>query len=333
MRISNAQWQGALLALVMSYAGTSLGQSAAEGETIGSDAAPAEAPADDGKAAKRSQADEKESPPRPFIERSLVMAPEQVGKFKLVKMNDYPGQPGAGIQLRYEHEDFPGVRVDLFVYPAGRVDRQKVLISAMSELRASVQYAVDQGQYSGLVWGEESDFDLANVQEDGSILAPRVAETPDERGGEAAEIEATIAAAQAREDYRVGRRLDARMNIGDEAMNTRGYLFYRGLFLVKGRVSAPPKLMPGEIFDRFTNHAMATLVPEVRVRSTGDCHKSTIYYDPESKNPALQLAGQMAATNVRTGHEQCAKVLDENVAEGYRAMPLVFDPSMWGGKG
>lgn len=305
MRISKALWQGALLALVACGSAASLAQDAV-------------------------QAEARQAPARPFIERSLVIAPEQVGKFTLYSMNDYPGQPGAGIQVRYRHDDFPDVRVDLFVYPAGRVERTPLLDRAMRDLRQSLEYAVKQGNYSGLEFGTDGEFDLRRVDSDGSLRAPDEEATP---AADAPDLDAVLVAASNQQDYRVGRLLEARLRMGEEAMESHGYLFYRGLYLVKGRISATPLDLPGEAFARFTQFAMATLVPAITARSTGGCAHDEIIVDPDAKDASQTLVRQLVASAARDEQEQCAEQLDETVPAGHRALPLVFDPDMWAGEG
>ena len=323
MRISKTLWQGALLALVTCGPAASLAQDAVEADTAAtetseSDAAQAEAP----------KAEAKKEPTRPFIERSLVIAPEQVGKFKLYSMNDYPGDPSSGIQVRYQHEDFPNVRVDLFVYPAGRVDRGPLLDRAMGEMRQSLEYAVEKGSYSNLTIGKTGEFDLRRVDSDGSLLPPDA-----KPAAETEDLDAVLAAVSNQQDYRVGRQLEARLTMGNEAMDSRGYLFYRGLYLVKGRISAPAISLPGESFERFTQLAMATLVPAISTRSTGGCFSNEIRVNADDANVSENLAKQLVVAAAREEHEQCAASLDETIPPGHRAMPLVYPPGSWGGKG
>lgn len=322
MRISKTLWQGALLALVTCGPAASLAQDAVEADTAAtetseSDAAQAEAP----------KAEAKKEPTRPFIERSLVIAPEQVGKFKLYSMNDYPGDPSSGIQVRYQHEDFPNVRVDLFVYPAGRVDRGPLLDRAMGEMRQSLEYAVEKGSYSNLTIGKTGEFDLRRVDSDGSLLPPDA-----KPAAETEDLDAVLAAVSDQQDYRVGRQLEARLTMGNEAMDSRGYLFYRGLYLVKGRISAPAISLPGESFERFTQLAMATLVPAISTRSTGGCFSNEIRVDADDANAGENLAKQLVVAAARQEHEQCAASLEETIPSGHRAMPLVYGPEMWGVK-
>lgn len=309
MRKPTADWRAALLALAIGSAGGAMAQAApatdADPAHGGSDAAPA----------------------RPFIERSLVIVPEQAGKFVLQGMKDFPGQPGAGIHVRYRHEDVPGVRLDLFVYPAGRVEPERVLDSAMVELRQSLQHAVDKGSYSNLEIIAEGPFDLRRVDSDGSLLPEGEAPAP----GQEIDPAALLAEVAGIADYRLGRRLEARLSMGDEALDSRGYVFYRGLYLVKGRVSASAKVLPGEALDRFAHHAMATLVPVMATRSTGGCHHSEIVIDPDAPDVADVLREKLVASSARAEQEQCAPALDETIPEGHRAMPLVYPPDAWKG--
>lgn len=265
---------------------------------------------------------------RGFIEKSLLLAPESIGQFRLAGARDYPGDPGSGVGFRYQHEAFPEVRIDVFVYPVGRVDRDTAVAQGIAEVRASVENAVEQGGYGDLVFGEETSFDLRRVDADGALL-PAAAE-PGLPMGDALDAQLSRAVARVEADLEpaIGRRLDIQMSIDGAHQNSRAYQFYRGLYLYKGRISAPPTLLPGEAFDRFTNHAMASLVPQIQVRSTGSCHESNIYVDPDEVD-AVDFAAQAKRALLRSELDQCRETLDETVPDGFRAIPLEFAPSMW----
>jgi hypothetical protein len=265
---------------------------------------------------------------RGFIEKSLLLAPETVGKFSLYSANDYPGDPGSGVGFRYQHADFPEVRIDLFVYPIGRVDRDTAVVQGIAEVRASVQNAADQGGYADLVFGEEVEFDLRRVDASGDLLPAAAAPGDADDGEIESQVLRAMAGADAAVEPAIGRRLDMQLSIGGAHQNSRGYQFYRGLYLYKGRISAPPTLLPGEAFDRFTNHAMASLVPAIQVRSTGACHESNVYIDPDKEDTA-DFAGQLRRAMLRSELEQCTETLDESIPEGFRALTLEFDPALW----
>jgi hypothetical protein len=265
---------------------------------------------------------------RPFIERSLVLAPEQAGEFALQKANDYPGQPQSGVGLRYVHPDFPEVRLDLFVYPAGRLDRDTVVADAMTGLRASIEDAAKQGAYTDLVFGEETAFDLARVDREDGSLRP----TASDARGDKAKKESTLAQLLGAVPESVegrGRRLPMSLRFQGEAQNSLAFLFYRGLYLYKGRVSASPQHVTDENFQRLANLAMLALVPAVQVRSTGACHDRQLVVDVADDASTREFGQQLMETVARATSENCAETLDETVPEGYRALPLQFDAAMW----
>lgn len=248
-------------------------------------------------------------PERPFIERSLVLAPERVGAFTLVAMGDFEGSPQAGVSMRYQHDDVSEVVLDLFVYPMGRIERERALEFGMRTTRDDINRAVSQGAYSDVDYADEQAFDLRTVGDDGSA-GPVGEDGPD-----------------------LGRRQALRYVRKEGPMDSLIFMFHRGLFLTKGRLSALPEQLPQENFDRFANHAMATLVPAIEVRSTGGCSSHSIYVDPKLEDDAMQA--QLLAGVERTARlqkeENCADKLDTTLPEGMRGQVLVFPPEMWRG--
>lgn len=249
------------------------------------------------------------TPERPFIERSLVLAPERVGAFTLVGMRDFEGSPQAGVSMRYQHDEMSEVVFDLFVYPVGRMDRTRALDYGMRTTRADIDRAVSQGAYADVEYADEQAFDLATVGDDGSA-GPVGADGPG-----------------------LGRRQALRYVRKEGPMDSLIFLFHRGLFLHKGRLSALPEQLPQENFDRFANHAMATLVPAIEVRSTGGCTNHDLYVDPKLDGEAMQaqlLAGAERIARLQK-EENCAGELDATVPAGMRGQLLVFPPQMWRG--
>ena len=269
---------------------------------------------------------------RAFMESSLVLVPESVGEFRLVSSNDYPGHPEWGAGMRYAHPDFPDVLVDLYVYPVGRADRGDALDSGMGQLRDELSAMTDQGRYTDMAYGDEVDFNLASVAADGRIdlagSGPEQAAAPrtDEQ-----EILAAIAGVEASLDPAVGRKLPLRFARDGEPLDSVAYLFYRGLFLYKGRISTSARAMPQDSFDRFANHAMARLVPAVAVRSTGGCHQTTISVNPDASPEQVQRQLMLGAAEslARSENEGCSEKLDPTVPWGHRGIRMEFPPSMW----
>ena len=307
--------------LMLSLAMLSLGAVASD--------APAAPGAGDPKVAGKRKGPDTAAPARPFIERSLVLAPERVGDLALVAMQDYPGNPAAGVGIRYQHPEFLGVRLDLFVYPAGRVDQDALLEQGMAGVTREIEGQADKGRYTDLAFDPIRDFDLRQVATDGSL------EPEGESDVDAAEPEAWIEGFlleyAGAADADTGRLMDVRLSIDGQAYHSRAFLFYRGLYLYKGRITTPIREMPGETFERFSQHAMAQLVPAIEVRNTGGCSDQVIHVDPDAGSEEAQAAFQRAVVeaSMQATSENCRATLDETVPEGMRAVPLAFDPAMW----
>lgn len=244
---------------------------------------------------------------RPFIERSLVLAPERAGQFSLVRVYDFEGRPDAGVGLRYQHADVPEMLLDVFVYPAGRLPRDRALDLGMESTRADLSGTVAQGAYSDIVYDEEVAFDLATVAADGSA-GPVGEPGPG-----------------------LGRRQSFQYVRAEGPMDSLIFMFQRGLFLTKGRASVLPKRLPKDSFDRLANHAMATIVPLIEVRSTGGCANRTIEIDPDLEGGEFQaqLLAKMEDVLRQSAEEGCDTTLDESVPPGMRGQLLVFPAGMW----
>ena len=76
-----------------------LPQRTAEQDAAEADVATTEATEAEAANAEAPKPKAKDAPSRPFIERSLVLAPERVGDLALVAMQDYPGNPAAGVGM------------------------------------------------------------------------------------------------------------------------------------------------------------------------------------------------------------------------------------------
>lgn len=312
-----------------------------------------------GKAADDDATTQPEDAGRAFIERSLVLVPEQAGAFRLGKANDYPDRPDLGVGMRYVHPDFPAVRLDLFVYPIGRVGRDQALAHVLSGVREGVDAGVAQGVYANVVMGEETVLDLRGVAEDGSLL-PEAGATPavepvdavassdttartDEHGpaadpqADATEpslndvLEAMGGDIDEKTDWRLGRQLAMHLDYHGEPQDSLAFAFYRGLYLYKGRISASPVDVPAESLQRLGRHAMTVLLPALQVRNAGSCSKQEIEIDARLEGDALtkQLAEGLFTTQALAEAENCEETLDETVPEGYRGLALEFDPAVW----
>ncbi|GGA87187.1 hypothetical protein GCM10011521_27020 [Arenimonas soli] len=275
-----------------------------------------------------------EAPKRAFIERSLVVAPESLGEFRLAGMDDFPDQPQAGVALQFNHPDFPDVVISLFVYPVGRVDRETALEQGMEQFRRELAMLSAQGHYADVAYGDETAFDLDAVAQDGQAvvpdLPPEVPET-DKPASSEERFLALVAEIEPGMDTTLGRRLPLRFTRDGRPTDSATFMFYRGLHLYKGRVSAAAGALPADSFERFANHAMTRIVPAVQVRNTGGCDQTSITIDSQAgeEQQQEQLMRGIIESARRNEDEKCKPVLDKSVPAGHRAIELVYPASMW----
>ncbi|MDQ3494057.1 MAG: hypothetical protein M3485_00635 [Pseudomonadota bacterium] len=203
---------------------------------------------------------------RGYIETSYLIAPRQVAAFVLESARYDPDQKYAGAGFRYLTGHHQETRIDVYVYPAGRMDQTTALGDGMKAFRADIERAVAAGQYTNLRLQDETDFSLVD-------RAPAAASgsTGDQN---ATEILNTISDAIRPE----GRKLLMSLNIQphDWPMHSVGYLFYRQLYYFKVRATAAQERVSADDFHTLADHVAHTLVPAIEVVNVGDCANSVI---------------------------------------------------------
>ena len=300
-----------------------------------------------------------DAPKRPFVEQSLVLAPEAAGEWTLAKANDYEGNPGAGVGLNYVHAGHPGVRLDLFVYPIGRLtpdEAGRALDGEIATLRQQLMQMAAEGTYESPRFDEPLTVSLAlpAPAEATDVTVETGAGSPAAEGqgsaidagtpsaGEAADPAAhpnldealleLLAQDEARDRRLPGRKLSIQLGRDGQPLTSRAYVYYHGLFLYKGRITASHQVIAPGVLDALADQAMETLVPLVRVNSTGGCHESVVHVDAsaDADAAALQMVSGLLASQARAERENCGPTLDETVPAGIRALRLVFPPEAWG---
>ncbi|MGE8288703.1 MAG: hypothetical protein ACN6RG_12125 [Stenotrophomonas sp.] len=222
---------------------------------------------------------------RPYVETSYLIAPRQVGDFELQGSSFDPGQKFDGAGFRYALKDHQETRVDIYVYPAGRMSPTEAIESGIRDFRASMTYAAEHGTYSRLQELRDDPFPLDAADTRGS-------ETP------ANDLDAQVIHAIAQAEQVTGRRLQMQLNLmpRDWPMYSNGYLFYKQLYYFKLRASAAQERISQEQFHALTDQAARTLIPALQVANIGGCKDTTIYLDKDAspEQSALALATQVS---------------------------------------
>ncbi len=215
---------------------------------------------------------------RPYVETSYLIAPRQVGDFVLESSSFDPDQKFEGAGFRYALKDHQETRVDIYVYPAGRMSPAEAIQSGVRDFRASMNYAAEHGTYSRLQELRDDPFPLDT------------ADTGDKTA--ANEFDAQVIQAVAQAEQVSGRRLQMQLNLmpRDWPMYSNGYLFYKQLYYFKLRASAAQERISQEQFDALTDQAARTLIPALQVANVGSCKDTTIYLDKDASPDQIALA-------------------------------------------
>ncbi len=292
-----------------------------------------------------------------FIAESRVIAPQRVGEFLLEGTRRYDGQDKfGGVSFRYQHPDYPQLRIDLFVYPVGQREAEELLESGMRHFLASMQPAVDAGVYRNVIEGETVEFDLDlplnDLQNDKSSSDAvstngdkgKNRSADDEKDAKSSEREARIAKLLTAGKHIDGRRMslsyDYRGDTPDEwfPMRSRTYLFYRQLHYFKGRISAATSQIDEAAFTAFTDRAMRELVPAVQAYNIGSCGNSTVFVnvDAPKEVAADQLMYNLIEATTRTASYNCHAKADEKeltaLGKGAAVETFVYSATDWKAK-
>lgn len=241
-------------------------------------------------------------PVRQLIEHSHLIAPHQVADYRLADSRFDAGNLPSGAAFYYQHMRHPDVRFSVFVYPAGLGAQAATLARGMEEFHASLQQATQQ---IGLTTShiEQAPFELL------------------------------IPAASGKGRHRVpGNRLLLAQTQRGTALHSAGYLFYRGLYFYKLRVSVPEASMDRAAFTQLADHAARTLVPAITVMNVGGCGNDGTLYLPRDGSPeqiAATLTGQLMDMELRS----CSSRLDaEALQEKSRDAEVIrinYPPNTW----
>jgi hypothetical protein len=265
-----------------------------------------------------------DTPPRAFVAETAVVAPREVGDYRLVEHHFDPANKTAGVSLRYVDARQPDVPIDVFVYPAGSRDPARAVHEGMADFRSSLDQAVAKGYFTGLRIVEDGTFDVRGVP----AAAPRSRST-------ATSLPPALEALVRPEPLR-GHRLVLAFERDGQPQQSAGYLAYKQLYFLKGRITRPADAMAPSAFAEFGDAAMRTLIPAIEALNDGRCSEKTIHLDDDEKdatrrtNALLAQVGESMARGLRDG---CMgpKPLEQARAatEGNVVVDIAYDASEW----
>lgn len=314
---------------------------------------------------------DKRGKPRAFIESSAIVAPQRVGEFMLEGSQQWPDQKFAGVQFRYLLPGHEALRIDVFVYPHGDMPQARAIETGLRDFLDTLEAQVRAGNFSDFQVLNDAPMTLprfaSSVAEkalpaaaseapagtaegtpkDTAATAPAQAAAASEaQTGDATDpadadpITALLAeAAQSK-----GRRLALSYRIADPdipsqriEMRSMGYLFYKQLYLFKGRISAAASQIDEAEFQTLTDRAMRELIPAIQVFNTGSCAQVAINVDPDkldgdsADSIALDLIAAMNAKIERNCGERLDTPEFKAASRDAEVRRVDYDPEDWGG--
>jgi hypothetical protein len=172
-----------------------------------------------------------------FIEQSRIMYPRQAGELALIGSRFDEQRVHAGVTLTYELPS-SGIKLEVNIYPAGRMDESAAMQSGVAALRSALENGMRSQAFSDFRKLGERKLDL-EVHE-GTTLH--------------------------------GRLLSYAFATADARFELRALLFYRFDYYIEVRAGA--ESVPGTQLDQAVVRVAADLVPAIRVANRGDCSLS-----------------------------------------------------------
>jgi hypothetical protein len=247
---------------------------------------------------------EEAAKPAPFIERSFVRFPVDEPGYRLVEANTMPGRPDYGVSLRYDVADAPGLRLDIYVYPLGRVPPARALELGLKDVEGGIRGKVADGTYGDARFDAPAVFDLTPPEAPSTPATPTDAPKP---GSDEARVLETLASLKAADRSLEGRRQAITLVHRGHEEESLAYLFYRYLFLVKVRASTNSALVPAASFSETVDAAVTRLVPRIEVVNVGACGAIVIHKPRAEGDKAMQaeMTQELLGEAERVRREGC----------------------------
>lgn len=258
---------------------------------------------------------------RAYVETSYLIAPRRVGDFVLDGSQYDENQKYSGVGFRYVADGHQETRIDVYVYPAGRMGQATALTEGMKAFRADLTRAVDAKAYTNMVLQNEQEFLLANDA--------HVADSESSQDGNAAELLEAIASATRPS----GRKLAMTMNLQprDWPMHSSGHLFYKQLYYFKVRATATQDRITTEQFNELADRAARTLMPAIEVVNVGECANSviTIAANASPDEAAKALVTQATEHQGYNCHATAEAAEIKKKSANAEMIDISYDPQEW----
>jgi hypothetical protein len=287
-----------------------------------------------------------QQPAQAFVSETYVIVPKRIGAFVLEGTSYDPAEKYSGVGARYVDSDHEAIRVDLYVYPAGRMPQAEAVERGMTPFRESFDAGMRLGYYKQVEIDDDAPFaiPLRGALEAGKDAQAAAGDAPPAAVADAAPAAPTgrdlpdgLAKLLQPEPLR-GRRLKMRylFEPGDVPMRSRGYLFHKQLYFFKGRISAAESAVDEAEFSAFSDRAMVELVPAVEALNIGACGNVVVNVDSKTSKGGKDddMARAMLEGILRTTSDNCSTAVPKDLdkrGENAEVVKIAYDPGDWNG--
>jgi hypothetical protein len=280
-----------------------------------------------------------------FIYKSYIEVPKTAGPFTLIGTSYEAKTFYGGVTTEWKAPGAtPSLRVDVFVYPAGRNDEPAASAASMDEVEAALAEASKQGLYSNVKKGAREPFVVVrpdSTMMDGDKKKRKAAFDPTPKPEAKLEVSGdskdpmlkAIAESMAPPNNH-GLRLNLSFDRDGGTWRSAAFVFYRNLFLFKVRISVPVEEMPQDAFDRLAESTAREVVPRIRVLNFGTCGNLEINPPAEGTDKEKgdqSMADQLLRGLGRIGNENCASAPGEKdeVPAGFERVVIEYPAGTW----
>lgn len=224
---------------------------------------------------------------KPFISETYVIAPKQIAGFTLEDTHFEPAEKANGVSLRYFDPEQKQIRVDLFVYPAGKMPSDQAIERGTKDLLESFKQGEELGYYSNVEILDNTSFDVQKTDADkpAGDMPTKLSDLHLDKE-QKSELPPGLEMLLRPADPIKGRRIKMKYTYRpvNYQMRSRAYLFYKQLYYFKGRISVAETDIDEEAFSAFSDRAMTQLVPAIEALNVGSCAEIVIGVDPDEKD-------------------------------------------------
>lgn len=290
----------------------------------------------------KDRKDEDKAETQPFIVQTRISAPKRVDGFVLEQSGYDPAAKYAGASFRYLLPEYPEIRFDLFVYPAGDMPPDAALKAGIKDFVESFDAGVKMKYYNDLEIVDTVAFDIVPKGLE-SASRDKKSATSTDAGGEADALRDDAFIAALAPKPLGGKRIDLRYRLnveetGDKVqMRSRGYLFYKQLYFFKGRISVAESRMDRATYETLSDRAMRELVPAVRATNIGGCARSAIRFtgddlDGDKDELMMQILGKLTsktANNCYASIEDAQRTQSDLDGKNAEVVTIEYDAKDW----